>query len=392
MNHFDYLSQEDRRKIFWAPPKPFHRNGDKAFIAHALGATLYMPATRPTISRDLMSRKIKGLMSVVLCLEDAIGDRQVREAERALATHLRALHDASGDDGTESPELPFLFVRVREPHQLDRLASLAGSALSVLTGFVFPKFSGSNGWEYFRRLERINAEGDVPYYAMPILEAPDVIYWEKRRDALRKINEIVDAYDRFVLNLRIGATDFSGLFGLRRGFDVTIYDIQVIRDCMTDIINNFCRADRDHVVSAPVWEYFHSGERVLKPLLRSTPFQRRYGETGKELRSRLLNRYLDGLIHETLLDKANGLMGKTVIHPSHIIPVQSMYVVHQEEYTDALSIVENHGKTGVVKSLFRNKMNEIKPHTNWARKILMRSRIYGVFHSDTDFFNLLQCS
>ncbi|RLC13175.1 MAG: citrate lyase subunit beta, partial [Deltaproteobacteria bacterium] len=120
-----------------------------------------------------------------------------------------------------------------------------------------------------------------------------------------------------------------------------------------------------------------------------TPFQEQYGEVGTAIRSKLLNQYLDGLIYEVLLDKANGLIGKTVIHPSHIIPVQSMYVVDHEEYTDACSILENNGKTGVMKSSFQNKMNETKPHMNWAKKILRRAKVYGVFNKNQEFVNLL---
>lgn len=307
-----------------------------------------------------------------------------------MAVHLRELYSAVRHGKIQDDDLPFIFIRVRHPEQILKVTALAGDARSVLAGFVFPKFSYHNGRDYFEVLKKISYVSDKQFYGMPILETPDIIHWETRKASLSSVTEILDEYYEWVLNVRIGATDLSSIFGIRRGYDVTVYDIQVIRDCMTDIINNFCRTDRQYVVSGPVWEYFLSGDRVLKPMLRITPFQERYGEAGREIRSKLLNQYLDGLIYETLLDKANGLVGKTVIHPSHIIPVQSMYVVNHEEYTDACSILDNDGKAGVMKSIFNNKMNEIKPHKNWAKKILIRSGIYGVFNSSYEFINLLR--
>ncbi len=92
-------------------------------------------------------------------------------------------------------------------------------------------------------------------------------------------------------------------------------------------------------MSGPVWEYFWNDTRKLKPKLRATPFEEEYGDKGARKRKDILNKYLDGLIYEVLLDRMNGLVGKTVIHPSHIIPVQSLYVVSHEDYMDALSIL-----------------------------------------------------
>ena len=40
--------------------------------AYALGATLYMPATRADILDVVFGEKIQGLRSLVVCLEDAV--------------------------------------------------------------------------------------------------------------------------------------------------------------------------------------------------------------------------------------------------------------------------------------------------------------------------------
>jgi hypothetical protein len=67
-----------------------------------------------------------------------------------------------------------------------------------------------------------------------------------------------------------------------------------------------------------------------------------------------------------------------------------MYTVTREEYDDAIGIIErNNGELGVFKSGYSNKMNEIKPHLNWAKKVLARSKIYGVLHEQQHFISLL---
>ena len=143
-------------------------------------------------------------------------------------------------------------------------------------------------------------------YGMPILESSDIIYKESRMETLLKIKNLLDSYKKYILNVRVGATDFCGLFGIRRKADTTIYDVSVIRDCLTDIINVFNRQEDGYVISGPVWEFFSKEQRILKPKLRMSPFQSRYGRTGLQKRTELINEYIDGLINEVLLDKLNG--------------------------------------------------------------------------------------
>ena len=73
------------------------------------------------------------------------------------------------------------------------------------------------------------------------------------------IKRILDNYRDLVLNVRVGGTDFSACFGVRRGIDYTIYDIVTVRDCLTDILNVFSRENM-YTVSGPVWEYFELAE------------------------------------------------------------------------------------------------------------------------------------
>ena len=87
------------------------------------------------------------------------------------------------------------------------------------------------------------------------------------------------------------------------------------------------------------------------------------------------------------MDKANGFIGKTIIHPSHVRFVNAMFTVVEEEYNDALQILETSG--GVIKSLTGNKMNEINPHRNWAKRIFNRAQAYGVVKSEDAIIDLV---
>jgi len=393
MTYFDYLSNEQKQKIFFLPPTQEPLDLNKATLAHALGATLYMPGTSHRAISKIMNNEIPGLISTVICLEDAVDDREVDVAEKNLALQLKGLRrnvpDGMFPINEKGGALPFIFIRVRNINQFKRLTNSLGPALSVLTGFVFPKFNTGNGYEYFEQLVKINKQIGKRLYGMPILEDPEVIYLESRTIALLKIKELLDDYKEIVLNVRMGATDLSGLYGIRRSPELTIYDIAVIRDFIAELVNVFRRNNGEYVVSGPVWEYFSSGQRVLKPLLRQSPFQEQFGQEGQRVRYNLLCCYMDGLIREVMLDKANGLIGKTVIHPDHILPVQALYVVTHEEYCDARDILANGGNGGVSKSVYNNKMNESKPHTFWAQRIMKLSKIYGVLNERYDYTSII---
>ncbi|SEJ01797.1 Citrate lyase beta subunit [Paenibacillus polymyxa] len=358
-----------------------------------------MPATRSEVAEEIKNGKHEGLTTVILDLEDAIGDQQVGQAEESLAQQLLLLLSYVRTGMMSEQQLPLLFVRVRSVEQLERLLNSLGETLALLTGFVLPKFSSDNGRAYFALIAEYNrtmhtGAGDASrtpvLYGLPILESSKIIYRETRWKELLAIKEILDEVQEYVLNVRIGATDFSSLYGLRRSPDITIYEIAVIRDCIADIINLFGRVDSDYVVSGPVWEYFSHRERIFKPQLRVSPFEDAFGKPGRYLRMDFISDAVDGLIREVMMDKENGIIGKTIIHPSHIKPVQAMYAVTHEEYMDALEIVErNDGSLGVFKSTYANKMNEIKPHLNWAYRIINRSKVYGVLHEQQHFVSLL---
>src|SRR4051794_3127426 len=379
MRHFDHLCAEDEQRLFLHAPQPFTADDGNAVLAGALGATLYSPATRPALAKDIARQRAAGVMSVVVCLEDAIADEDVEAAQRNAIEQLRDL-------AAREPDGPLVFVRVRHPDQIAAVVDGLGDDLPVLTGFVLPKFTPRTGPELLAAVLAASAATGRTLRAMPVLESSELAHAESRLPALLGIRDLLDEHRQHVLAVRIGATDLSAAYGLRRGRELTVYDIRVVADAIADIVNVFARADgSDYVVTGPVWEYYPSPERMFKPQLRQSPF---IEHEERSLRASLIAQDLDGMIREVVLDRANGLSGKTVIHPSHVAAVHALSVVTHEEYQDALDVL---GRTdgGAAASAFRNKMNESKPHAAWATRIVERARVFGVARPETSFVDLL---
>ncbi|MET8950852.1 HpcH/HpaI aldolase/citrate lyase family protein [Streptomyces sp. NPDC004393] len=382
MRHFGHIAPGERQRLFHREPAVFTADSPAPVLAAALGATLYSPATRPHLADDVLKQAGRGVVSMVLCLEDSIDDADVVDAEENLVrqfTRLAALPGA---------ELPLLFIRVRVPAQIPDLVARLGPAVRLLSGFVLPKFNEERGVLFMEALTAAETASGHRLFAMPVLESPDLLYLETRREALNGIFRTVDKWRDRVLALRLGVTDFCSAYGLRRAPDMTAYDVQIVASVIADVVNVLGRADgTGFTVTGPVWEYFRAQERMFKPQLRRSPFLE--GEV-EELREELIEHDMDGLLREIALDRANGLLGKTCIHPSHVMPVHALSVVSHEEYSDAQDILrpERLGG-GVLRSAYTNKMNEVKPHRAWAERTLQRAEVFGVANEDIGFVELL---
>ncbi|MGK5682373.1 HpcH/HpaI aldolase/citrate lyase family protein [Actinoplanes sp. URMC 104] len=378
MRHFAHLDHKVRDKLFAVPPEPFERCAGPELLAHALGATLYLPGNRPHLTDDLRRVAARGVVSTVVCLEDAIADDDVAAAQRNVVDQLCGLTAA---------EAPLVFVRVRRPDQIGGIARGLGADPAVLTGFVLPKFGESDGAEFLDALLDAEAATGRTLFAMPVLESPDVIHQETRDGTLEGIRRLIGKYPGSVLALRIGATDLSAAYGLRRARGLSVYDVRVVAEAIAAIVNVFGRADSSgHVITGPVWEYFGETGRLFKPQLRESPFHA-HNATG--LRQDLISAGLDGLLREVVLDKANGLTGKTVIHPSHVPVVHALTVVTAEEYADAQDVLATSAGGGVRASAYRNKMNESKPHHAWAERTMRRAALFGVAAEGLNAVDLL---
>lgn len=382
MRHFGHIAPAVRKRLFYREPCEFMPDSPARLLSAALGATLYSPATRPRLADDVVKQGGRGVVSMVLCLEDSIDDADVPAGEENL---VRQFTDLAGRSGAD---LPLLFVRVRTPEQIPDLVRRLGPSVALLSGFVLPKFTAERGLPFLEALATAESESGHRLFAMPVLESPELLYRESRVETLEGIFRAVDKYRDRVLALRLGVTDFCSSYGLRRGPDMTAYDIQVVASVISDVVNMLARADgTGFTVTGPVWEYFRVQERMFKPLLRQSPF---HEVQAVALREKLIEHAMDGLLREISLDRANGLLGKTCIHPSHVLPVHALSVVSHEEFSDAQDIVRpERGGGGVLRSAYTNKMNEVKPHRAWAERTLLRAEVFGVTNEDIGFVELL---
>jgi citrate lyase beta subunit len=378
MRHFAFLDEVRRTALFHRLPGAIAPDADRLSIATALGATLYAPGTRTDLVPVALRQAAAGVTSMVFCLEDAIADDEVAAAEGNVIASLRTLSSFVDD------QWPLVFVRVRDEAQLTRIVAAVAGRSDSLAGFVLPKFNEQEGASQLDAIEAASERLGRRLWAMPVLESPEIIYRETRVDALLAVRRLLDKHRDTVLAIRIGATDLCGLFGLRRDRDLTIYDLSVVRECIADIVN-VCGRDGSHVITGPVWEYFSSPERLWVSPLRVTPFEQAH-ET--PLRTELVSTDLDRLIREVVLDKANGLLGKTVIHPHHVAAVHALLVVTHEEYVDACTVLDGNAG-GVRRSSYGNKMNELRPHRAWAEGVLRRAEAFGVLREGCTFVDVL---
>lgn len=382
MRHFGHIAPEVRQRLFHREPCVFTADSSPRLLAAALGATLYSPATRPRLADDILKQAGRGVISMVLCLEDSIDDAEVVGAEENLVDQFADLAERDG------AEPPLLFIRVRYPEQIADLAARLGPSIRLLSGFVLPKFTEERGAAFLESLAAAEAASGHRLFAMPVLESAELLHLESRSETLAGIARTVDKYRERVLALRLGVTDFCSAYGLRRPPHMTAYDVHIVASVIADVVNHLGRADgTGFTVTGPVWEYFRAQERMFKPQLRRSPFLEGRAE---ELRQALIEHDIDGLLREIELDRANGLLGKTCIHPSHVLPVHALSVVSHEEFSDAEDILrpERDGG-GVMRSAYTNKMNEVKPHRAWAERTLQRAEVFGVAREDIGFVELL---
>lgn len=285
----------------------------------ALGASLYVPATRPDLAAVAGGRKYPGLRSVVVCTEDAVHPRDLPAALDNLAAML-ARHE---------PGTPRVFVRPRDPAVLRRVLAMPGARR--LAGFVFPKVTRRTLADYAAFAP------DDPFQFMATLEtaeAFDAVEMRALRDVL-----LTDPYRRRLLSLRVGGNDLLQLLGLRRPRRGTIHATP-----LGPVIAQLVATFRPHGINltGPVYEYLDDPR---------------------------------GLAREVRRDLAGGLFGKTAVHPAQVPVIEAEYRVSARELREAERVLDP-GAAAV----FRHDgaMCEPATHRRWAEAIVERARLYGV--------------
>jgi len=377
--HGDHLDDDVRADLWARAPRTFDAASPRSVLAASLGAVLYVPANRPTLADDLVARRREGALAVVVDLEDGVPDG----SGAGLAEHVgRVLRVVAR---VEPVDRPVIFVRPRSAAGLADVLRAAGRAAHVLAGVVAPKYRpGPSSSAWWSTAEAESRARGRPFWVVPVLEHTDLAYRERRVRHLTAVRADLAAH-ACALSARVGGTDLSGYFGLRRDRDTTIYDLRVVADVIADVVNVLGRGPRPWFVSGPVWEYFGPRERLLRTPLRTTPFT---DHDLEGLRADLVRSDLDGLLREAALDRANGLWGKTVIHPSHVAVVHAVQPVSHAEYRDARDVLRGTAD-GARRSAFGDKMNEGRPHRAWARQIVRRAGAFGVLRPGRSFVDLL---
>ncbi|MBQ7586102.1 MAG: HpcH/HpaI aldolase/citrate lyase family protein, partial [Desulfovibrionaceae bacterium] len=212
---------------------------------------------------------------------------------------------------------------------------------------VLPKFDSSNSSDYIKALFEINK--DKKMFIMPTLETKNIASLDTRSSELKEIQATLIEIKDYVLNVRVGINDLSNLYGLRCPINYSIYDLGILRDILIDLLNVFAN---DFVVSGPVWNYFGKDES---------------------------HAWAQGLKKELGLDRLNGFIGKSAIHPCQVKIILDSLKVKKSDYHDACKLLNwDHPTLGVEKSSDSSSMNEVKCHLKWANKTKLLGDFYGL--------------
>ena len=286
-----------------------------------LGASLYIPTTKPKLRQLLQKKDLQTTKSIILCLEDAVADRDLSIALK----HVEEL---------VSKPLPHdnLFIRPRNIQVLNHLLSFSG--IEQFQGVVLPKVDEHNLIHYAEILAQ-----RPEWKVMPTIET-SIAFSRKRLQCLREACETVINQ---ILCIRIGVNDLFSIFGLKRLSQATVYDT-MLRSVIDDIVLTF--RPNGYFISAPVFDFLDN-EAILS--------------------------------QEITRDLAYGLWSKTAIHPQQIKIIENHYQVpcHEVEMAKAI-LVKN------VPAVFKlhGQMCEPVVHRRWAKSTLERARIYGLKSSD----------
>lgn len=313
---------------------------------YEVGPLLYCPANQDWIGDSVLSGILPKPYSLCLCLEDTIHESGVEVALKVMKSTLEKVYETSRTS-VFSGFLPKIYIRVRNPKQMGFIFQDLGEVFSLVDGFVAPKISPTNLVEYLESLDKIQSKQEKDCYFMPILEHQEMLDLRTRVDFLYQIRETLEPVADLVASVRVGGTDLSHCYHLRRNQKTSIHSIPVLSQLFGDIMTVF---GENYLVSGAVWEY--------------------YNGIGWDT----------GLKGELEQDRNCGFVGKTVIHPKQIPLVHGAYRVSKYDFEDATALL-NEGEfdhTLVKGSVARERMNEKKTHCNWAKRILMLAEVYGM--------------
>lgn len=294
---------------------------EPAFEAHlALGATLYVPATRRDLPAIANGDRWPGLRSLIFCTEDAVAPENVALSVGNLAAMLGTLTEGG----------PRRFIRVRDAEVAARMLDLDG--IERIDGFVLPKITADRLPAYLDALG-----GDRRFWLMPTLETAETFDQAAMKD-LRGVL-LDEAVRPAILCLRIGANDLMQHLGLRRSPAQTIYETAI-------------------------------GPTIA--MLAGTFRPYGFGLTGPVFEGL---EHPEVLAREVAMDLAYGLAGKTAVHPAQAPVIEAGYRVSRADVEAAERILAPDAEP-----VFRLNAAMCEPatHRAWARAIHARHRLFGL--------------
>jgi citrate lyase beta subunit len=282
-----------------------------------LGGTLFVPATHPQLEAVIGGTKYPQLRSAVIDLEDGIDRGDLPAALDRVESLLPSLE----------PSAVLRFIRPDSPQTLERL--LAAEGIERIDGFVLPKFGLENADKWLTHLY------NTPFAFMPSIEGADLF----SRESLVEIAEMLKPMRERIPTVRFGLEDLMRQLGIARDCNTPLYGLVAPAQVIASMLTAF--KPLGFSVSGGVYKCFQDSE---------------------------------GFNAELEADLKQGLLSKTIIHPSQIGIVEETYKVHREEKAHAEAIVR--ASTNV--SAARGIMLERPTQLPWAETILKRAALYGV--------------
>lgn len=291
---------------------------------YELGATLYLSVLHDNLPLILKREKYPRLRSLVICLEDALAQKDFPEGMIRLQQLIFAFEPTSLK----------VFIRPRDISNFIKILQMTG--IEKVDGFALAKFDTDSMTPYLTTcIEHHN------FYFMPILETKDVFSSQK----LNKILIELEPFKDRVLTVRIGIEDILSHLTMLRLCHQTIYDIMPIYIILSTIYNLF--KSNGYALSSPVFGCFEN----------LVVFQR-----------------------ELIEDTNHQIFNKTIVHPNQIDVAHQSYRIDQDSYNVAKRLLESD------EAIFghRGRMYEKSTHTPWAQTVIKRQKYYGMIQKETD--------
>lgn len=304
------------------------------FDAYSLGATLYMPILHPKVASVLHGHVPAPASSIVLCLEDALAERDVADGLNRLDRLIRDLPD----------RIPVrAFLRPRDMNMARALCVRAAG--TVIEGIVAPKVTPDTLPDWF------DMTREASLSIMPTLESAS--FFDPGR--ICAIRDILDDHPNDAARMaaiRLGGNDLLSALALRRARGVTSWEgpLGWILSMASSIL-----IAAGYPVAAPVYDVIDDLETLRREVDR---------------------------------DVAAGFISKTVIHPVQTPVVNDAFRVSADDIAQARAALDSEAA-----AVFQlgGVMCEPATHRAWAKRTMARKEIFGIAEEATPGKNTIAC-